>query len=1021
MPQLLRNPIIARRKALAWAAVAPLVVLCVVVGLTIKPHSQADNGVAGENYNICDEESQYLASPWTYDALSSGSQSYTVAQYQALSGYGSTLPPLPSYITGESSSTEAAVVYAPGSTVNIPAYDFPETPIMQFFEGGSYGPIALPSISGDEFIGGAATGYPEPTFDDGGAADGIDSGNGSHYYSGGASTLAATAGAGATTITTADAIPGYLQYVTFSDGSTYQLSNHSGTTLTLSSPLTTQETAGSQVWANTEQPLAEVTTSASQGGTSISLSSSSIPFLQYSSFVIGADTYDATSVSGSQSGYTLGVQSLDTAVAAHTPIYYNAPAGNVTVSYLNINNDQHITTGTIYTGSGWTITHNDIHDGYSSGPGYGVAIYGGDQGTIEYNCLSKMGDYGVNIFGTGDKFDYNEIYDTNYETDPGCGCSGGGKWWGTLNADILDNAFIDDGPGGSFPVWLDNGNSGTLIQGNYFDKSYSQAISSETGFNLDINDNLFQDNDWGDGSGPGNSNGVGTVSMNSSGGFEIPGSRYENEVLVTNNQFVDDWGGVGIWQAGARTCENSGEGWPYDAPYCSGGFPNTASTSNGGQYYFSHIDNSTYGDEDKSVVQTASAGSTTVMVSGSEAINDQIDFVDPGSTTTGSTTNVTSLTGAGTINAASTTSFPSAGQLRVGTSAAWSDGNGSWTGAILSYTGKTATSFTGVSLVRGSGTLSGPVLGVQPYKVTGETCYTNDCSVTVSPALTTAAAAGAYVTNAGTCQLYATSAATPTSPLAPDGVSYFDGCQWGTRNISISGNSFVFDQSAINADTALGGQAVNCTQANYCGTNFMAYQTSGEAPFATQIIGNALMSNSALTSCPSWDSGCSSDPLKNLNALSNAPDAPANNDEAAENDVWSNNSYSGPWMWTAYDYGDCATDAPTDPTTGKSMPSGECSVDFAHWQSDWQQDSGSTYSPTVSPTPGTSSTPTPGATPSSSPSGVIGDLNNDGTVNIFDLSILLSNWGTSDAAADLNNDGTVNIFDLSILLSHWGT
>jgi cell division protein FtsN len=48
-----------------------------------------------------------------------------------------------------------------------------------------------------------------------------------------------------------------------------------------------------------------------------------------------------------------------------------------------------------------------------------------------------------------------------------------------------------------------------------------------------------------------------------------------------------------------------------------------------------------------------------------------------------------------------------------------------------------------------------------------------------------------------------------------------------------------------------------------------------------------------------------------------------------------------------------------------------------------------------------------------------GDLNGDGVVNIFDLSILLSNWGTSNPDADINNDGTVNIFDLSILLSNW--
>jgi hypothetical protein len=50
-----------------------------------------------------------------------------------------------------------------------------------------------------------------------------------------------------------------------------------------------------------------------------------------------------------------------------------------------------------------------------------------------------------------------------------------------------------------------------------------------------------------------------------------------------------------------------------------------------------------------------------------------------------------------------------------------------------------------------------------------------------------------------------------------------------------------------------------------------------------------------------------------------------------------------------------------------------------------------------------------------------GDLNNDGQVNIFDLSILLSNYNTTNANADINKDGTVNIFDLSILLSNYGT
>ena len=49
-----------------------------------------------------------------------------------------------------------------------------------------------------------------------------------------------------------------------------------------------------------------------------------------------------------------------------------------------------------------------------------------------------------------------------------------------------------------------------------------------------------------------------------------------------------------------------------------------------------------------------------------------------------------------------------------------------------------------------------------------------------------------------------------------------------------------------------------------------------------------------------------------------------------------------------------------------------------------------------------------------------GDLNNDNTVNVTDMSILLSNYGTANTSADINGDGTVNVLDMSILLSHYG-
>jgi hypothetical protein len=1003
----------------------------------------ANYSVPGENYQICSDTSQYLTSPWTYNTAlntsspdySDGSQSFTVAQYEALSGYGTTLPPLPSYIANEPSpsTTEAAVIFAPGSTaIQDPAYNFPDTPILYFFEGGSYGEIGLQSISGDEFIGGSATGYPEPEFNDDGQAGGIDNSNDTYSFTGGGDSLAATANAGSTTVTLTADPPAYSGYLTFSDGSTYEIDTSSGTSVTLTSSLTSSESSGGQVWATANAPIGTVSANAAQGATSLSVTNSSVPLVQYGQVVIGTDTYELTSVSGTESGgYTVGVAGLDTAAAAGTPVSYSGSSGNVSVEYLNIDNDQHGTTGTITMGSGWTVEHNNIHDSYSNGPGSGVAIYGGDESTIEYNCFARMGDYGGGGSGTGENFDYNEVLQSAYDADPGCGCSGGGKWWGTLNTNIVDNAFVEDGVGGGQPaVWLDNGNTGSLIEGNYFFMDASNAVDDETGFNVDITDNLFQDDGWGSGQGGASNNG-GAVNLNSTGGFNVPGSRYENEALVTNNYFINNWMGVDVWQSDLRSCLSSGEGWPDDSAYCSGGFPTTDTAAAGGQYYFSHMGDDAHNGT-TTVAQPVSGNSSTVYTVGPEAIDDQIGFENaaaststastadvttfsgsqtlavsstanfpstgqlavgttggntaelsytgltgasftgvklvegsgaltgsvaistPSLATTADTTNVTSFMGSGTVHA-STVGFPSSGQIRVGTSASGGDGGGGYTGAVLSYTGTTASTFTGVSLVRGSGTLAGPIEQVQPYKVTAETCYANDCALTVSPSIPSSVATNTEVTNAGTCSLYATSTATPTSPMAPDGASYWDGCQWEARDVSVTGNTFVFQPTVI-ADSAPpegGGTSTACTadNADDCGTNFMAFQVGGEAPFDDETGGNAMMSSSSFTGCPGWDSGCTTDPLKNINALSAPPDAAAGNGETPYNDVWSDNTYSGPWSWnTVYNYGACDA-TPTDPTTGNTMSSDDCGpISFSQWQSDWQQDQGSTLDADPPPT-----------------------------------------------------------------------
>jgi len=49
-----------------------------------------------------------------------------------------------------------------------------------------------------------------------------------------------------------------------------------------------------------------------------------------------------------------------------------------------------------------------------------------------------------------------------------------------------------------------------------------------------------------------------------------------------------------------------------------------------------------------------------------------------------------------------------------------------------------------------------------------------------------------------------------------------------------------------------------------------------------------------------------------------------------------------------------------------------------------------------------------------------GDLNQDGTVNSADWTIMAGVWFTNDATADLNGDGIVNSIDFSLMNANWG-
>jgi len=649
-------------------------------------------------------------------------------------------------------------------------------------------------------------------------------------------------------------------------------------------------------------PLTTLSSNAAQGATTIETAAALDPWSTIS-FPDGT-SYTVTAISGS-GPYALTLREpLSVAETLGTDVNYQGDAGNVTVEYFTFQHFAGSTGGIVDTGPGWTVGYNNFSDNYSNQANTygGVAVYGGDESLIEYNCMYQNGMYGANIFGTGDVFDHNQVTEDAYQPDySNCGCIGGVKWWETTNAVVTDNYFSDNRYG--IAAWFDTDNTGALVQGNYFQDTYGRALQQEVGYNMMITGNTFVDDGWGAGSSQSGDNLYGAaVVINESGGANIPGSNYENEIVISQNSFVNDWDGVWLWGEGDRSCLNTGEG---DANYCAHDYAGLFSRDTG--------PNVTSGNGWGSLSSAVGSGATTFQTGYHYALNDQIGFAAPATTSTADTTDVTTFNGSGTINA-TTTGFPSSGQLEVVTSVGYD--------AIVSYTGTTGSAFTGVSLVRGVGNLTGSITQVLPYRVTNVVANGGNPSsytVTVSPGLGGGENAGTDIYGNGTCFLYLTGTATPTSPMPPTGsISYFDGCQWKTDHVSVTGNTFDFSPTEIQSgDNVWGVNLNNCySGSNFtnlsspdnaygCGVTGMQFDIAGNAPLNTDTGAQAMMSASGLSA-----------PLNNLNS----------NGEAPDDNVWSGNTYNGPWAFVAYNFGSCAPSSPYP-----------CIVDQAKWKSDWQQ------------------------------------------------------------------------------------
>lgn len=235
---------------------------------------------------------------------------------------------------------------------------------------------------------------------------------------------------------------------------------------------------------------------------------------------------------------------------------FTQQATNVTIRYLTIQNFiAPMNEGVINhdSGAGWTMEYITAQNNS------GGAVFVGTNNTLRYSCLRDNGQYGFQVYNndvggpTNIILDHNEVSGNNtddWETQiPGCGCTGGGKFWDAHEVDITNN-YIHDNL--SVGLWADTNDTDFLVEGNYIEGNHSMGLFYEISYNMIVRNNNFIRN--GLVAGPtNNSFPSGAIYLSESGGDSRVAGRTAN-IDIYDNQFTDNWSGVILWENADRYC-----------------------------------------------------------------------------------------------------------------------------------------------------------------------------------------------------------------------------------------------------------------------------------------------------------------------------------------------------------------------------------------------------------------------------------------------------------------------------------
>ncbi|EFL27770.1 conserved hypothetical protein [Streptomyces himastatinicus ATCC 53653] len=240
---------------------------------------------------------------------------------------------------------------------------------------------------------------------------------------------------------------------------------------------------------------------------------------------------------------------------------FSGTARDVTIRYLTVQHfvappDEGVVNHDM--ADGWVIEHAKVQ--YNSGAG----LMAGAHQHVRANCLRGNGQYGMNAYKTGDSIrglvvEDNEITGNNTDDwerrKPGCGCTGGIKFWAVNGAEIRGN-WVHDNRGAG--LWADNNNNDFRIEGNLLEANDGAALMYETSYNAVIRNNTIRRNNWVEGrkyADRGDNFPYATIYVSEAGGEPRIRARTD-KIEIHGNVLENNWNGITLWENADRFCNS---------------------------------------------------------------------------------------------------------------------------------------------------------------------------------------------------------------------------------------------------------------------------------------------------------------------------------------------------------------------------------------------------------------------------------------------------------------------------------